>query len=46
MDDLRLPTIHPPDEVRMPLRPAYDHDDVQMIALSFQTIAAANKRWR
>ncbi len=46
MDDLRLPTIQPSDEVRRPLRPAYDQGCVQMIALSFQTIAAAHKRWR
>jgi hypothetical protein len=42
----------PSDEVRSSLRAAYDHDTVQLIASShviavhFQTIAAANNWWR
>ena len=42
----------PSDEVRAHLRAAYDHDSAQLIASShviavhFQTIAAANNWWR
>lgn len=42
----------PSDEVRSQLRPAYDHDATALIASShvvavhFQTIAAANNWWR
>lgn len=42
----------PSDEVREKLRTAYDHDTAQLIAAShvvavhFQTIAAANGYWR
>lgn len=42
----------PSDEVRKQLRPAYDHDSAQLIATShvvavnFQTVAAANGWWR
>ena len=42
----------PSDEVRTQLRPAYDHDTAQLIgasqviALNFQTVAAANNWWR
>lgn len=42
----------PSDEVRQNLRTAYDHDAAQLIAASqvvaihFQTIAAANEYWR
>lgn len=42
----------PSAEVRDKLRPAYDHDSAQLIAASqviaihFQTIAAANNYWR
>ncbi len=42
----------PSAEVREKLRPAYDHDTAQLIASSqviaihFQTVAAANNYWR
>lgn len=42
----------PSDEVRNHLRPAYDHDPAQLIAssqviaINFQTVAAANGYWR
>jgi Hexameric tyrosine-coordinated heme protein (HTHP) len=42
----------PSDEIRTQLRAAYDHDSAQLIAashviaLNFQTIAAANNWWR
>jgi hypothetical protein len=42
----------PSDEVRSHLRAAYDHDSAQLIASShviavhFQTVAAANNWWR
>ncbi len=42
----------PSDEVRSSLRSAYDHDTTQLIASShviavhFQTVAAANNWWR
>lgn len=42
----------PSAEVRDKLRPAYDHDSTQLIAASqviaihFQTVAAANNYWR
>ncbi len=42
----------PSAEVRDKLRPAYDHDSAQLIASSqviaihFQTVAAANNYWR
>ncbi len=42
----------PSDEVRSSLRGAYDHDTAQLIASShviavhFQTVAAANNWWR
>lgn len=42
----------PSDEIRTQLRPAYDHDTAQLIAsshviaLNFQTVAAANDWWR
>lgn len=42
----------PSAEVRQNLRPAYDHDSAQLIAssqviaLNFQTVAAANNWWR
>ncbi len=42
----------PSDEVRAQLRPAYDHNadsliaSSQVIAVHFQTIAAANDYWR
>lgn len=42
----------PSDEVRKDLRPAYDRDTVQLIAssqviaINFQTVAAANNYWR
>lgn len=42
----------PSAEVRANLRPAYDHDSAQLIAssqviaLNFQTVAAANNWWR
>ena len=42
----------PSDEVRKQLRPDYDHDSAQLIAssqviaINFQTIAAANQYWR
>jgi hypothetical protein len=44
--------IQPSAEVRDKLRPSYDHDSAQLIAASqviainFQTIAAANNYWR
>jgi hypothetical protein len=42
----------PSAEIRAQLRPAYDHDAAQLIAasqviaLNFQTVAAANNWWR
>jgi hypothetical protein len=42
----------PSAEIRDKLRPAYDHDSAQLIAASqviaihFQTVAAANNYWR
>ena len=44
-------TIQPSAEVRSALRSAYDHDSAQLIASShviavhFQTVAAANQYW-
>ena len=44
--------IQPSAEVRDKLRPSYDHDTAQLIASSqviaihFQTVAAANNYWR
>lgn len=42
----------PSDQIRAQLRTAYDHDSAQLIAtsqviaLNFQTVAAANNWWR
>jgi Hexameric tyrosine-coordinated heme protein (HTHP) len=42
----------PSDEIRKELRAAYDHDTAQLIAssqviaINFQTVAAANSYWR
>jgi Hexameric tyrosine-coordinated heme protein (HTHP) len=46
-----IKTIQPSAEVRTALRSAYDHDTAQLIASShviavhFQTVAAANSYW-
>lgn len=47
-----IKATQPSAEIRDKLRPAYDHDSAQLIAASqviainFQTIAAANTYWR
>ena len=52
MSRVGVKVTQPSDEVRKELRAAYDHDTAQLIATSqviainFQTVAAANGYWR
>jgi hypothetical protein len=52
MSRMGVKVTQPSDEIRSQLRAAYDHDTVQLIATSqviainFQTVAAANTWWR
>ena len=52
MSRVGVKVTQPSDEIRKELRAAYDHDTAQLIATSqviainFQTIAAANSYWR
>jgi Hexameric tyrosine-coordinated heme protein (HTHP) len=47
-----IKTVQPIDDIRKELRSAYDQDTAQLIAsshviaLNFQTVAAANNYWR
>jgi Hexameric tyrosine-coordinated heme protein (HTHP) len=49
---MAMKMAQPPDDVRSNLRAAYEQDSAQLIATSqlvaahFQTVAAANNRWR
>lgn len=49
---MAVKATQPSDQVRANLRTAYDHDPAQLIAasqvvaLNFQTVAAANNWWR
>ena len=46
-----IATIQPDADIRTELRPDYDHDSAKLmqaghiVAIEFQTIAAANKYW-
>jgi hypothetical protein len=52
MSRMGVKVTQPSDEIRKQLRAAYDHDTAQLIATSqviainFQTVAAANGYWR
>jgi hypothetical protein len=52
MSRMGVKVTQPSDEIRKQLRSAYDHDSAQLIAssqviaINFQTIAAANGYWR
>ena len=52
MSRVGVKVTQPSDEIRKELRAAYDHDTAQLIATSqviainFQTVAAANGYWR
>ena len=52
MSRVGVKVTQPSDEIRKELRSAYDHDTAQLIATSqviainFQTVAAANGYWR
>jgi Hexameric tyrosine-coordinated heme protein (HTHP) len=52
MSRVGVKVTQPSDEIRKELRAAYDHDTAQLIATSqviainFQTVAAANSYWR
>jgi hypothetical protein len=52
MSRVGVKVTQPSDDIRKELRAAYDHDTAQLIATSqviainFQTVAAANSYWR
>jgi hypothetical protein len=52
MSRVGVKVTQPSDDIRKELRAAYDHDTAQLIATSqviainFQTVAAANDYWR
>lgn len=52
MSRVGVKVTQPSDDIRKELRAAYDHDTAQLIATSqviainFQTVAAANSHWR
>jgi hypothetical protein len=52
MSRVGVKVTQPSDDIRRELRAAYDHDTAQLIATSqviainFQTVAAANSYWR
>ncbi len=52
MSRVSIKMIQPIDDIRQNLRAAYDHDTAQLIAssqviaMNFQTVAAANNWWR
>jgi Hexameric tyrosine-coordinated heme protein (HTHP) len=52
MSRVSVKVTQPSDDIRKELRAAYDHDTAQLIATSqviainFQTVAAANSYWR
>ncbi len=52
MSRTSIKLIQPSDDIRLNLRAAYDHDTAQLIAssqviaMNFQTVAAANNWWR
>lgn len=52
MSRVGVKVTQPSDDIRKELRAAYDHDTAQLIAtsqviaLNFQTVAAANSYWR
>ena len=52
MSRMGVKVIQPSDDIRKQLRSAYDHDSAQLIAssqviaINFQTVAAANGYWR
>jgi hypothetical protein len=52
MSRMGVKVTQPSDEIRKQLRSTYDHDSAQLIATSqviainFQTVAAANNYWR
>ena len=52
MSRMGIKAIQPSDDIRKQLRAAYDHDSAQLIAssqviaINFQTVAAANDYWR
>jgi hypothetical protein len=52
MSRVGVKVTQPSDDIRKELRAAYDHDTAQLIAssqviaINFQTVAAANSYWR
>jgi hypothetical protein len=52
MSRMGVKATQPSDDIRKQLRSAYDHDTAQLIAssqviaINFQTVAAANSYWR